>query len=230
VPRSVLREVYARDGGQCTFVSADGRRCAARGLLEIHHHDTPYALGGAATVDNLRLMCRVHNGLQAERRLQPSVHDSQTPASARGARLAQCMSPIAAKSRSTRARAARRVRAGRGLSFSVELGPDLTEHDLSGPSRTHRGGARSAFGSIRHNAMRRAERAAAFEVSVGSAPSRARRVQAQRALTRAEGGPRHCATRRPLTSAGSGHAPRPLLARPRRQPRRLAIDVPAARV
>ena len=67
VPRSVLREVYARDGGQCTFVSADGRRCAARGLLEIHHHDTPYARGGAATVDNLRLMCRVHNGLQAER-------------------------------------------------------------------------------------------------------------------------------------------------------------------
>jgi len=67
VPRSVLREVYARDGGQCTFVSADGQRCAARGLLEFHHHHTPFALGGAATVDNLRLMCPAHNALQAER-------------------------------------------------------------------------------------------------------------------------------------------------------------------
>ena len=42
-------------------------RCAARGLLEVHHHETPYALGGAASVDNLRLMCRAHNALQAER-------------------------------------------------------------------------------------------------------------------------------------------------------------------
>jgi len=67
VPRAVLREVYARDGGQCAFVSADWQRCAARGLLEVHHHDTPYALGGAATVDNLRLMCRTHNALHAER-------------------------------------------------------------------------------------------------------------------------------------------------------------------
>ena len=66
VPRAVLREVYARDGGQCTFVSADRQRCTARGLLEVHH-DLPYALGGAADADNLRLMCRVHNALHAER-------------------------------------------------------------------------------------------------------------------------------------------------------------------
>jgi len=69
IPRSVRREVYARDGGQCTFVSADGRRCAARDWLEVHHHGTPYALGGAATADNLRLVCRVHNALYAEREL-----------------------------------------------------------------------------------------------------------------------------------------------------------------
>ena len=30
VPRAVRREVYARDGGQCTFVSSDCQRCAAR--------------------------------------------------------------------------------------------------------------------------------------------------------------------------------------------------------
>jgi hypothetical protein len=67
VPRAVVREVYARDGEQCTFVSADGRRCAERSLLEFHHHDTPYARGGAATAANLRMICRAHNGLLAER-------------------------------------------------------------------------------------------------------------------------------------------------------------------
>jgi len=42
------------------------RRCAARDWLEDHHHDTPYALGGAATADNLRLACRAHNALHTE--------------------------------------------------------------------------------------------------------------------------------------------------------------------
>ena len=67
IPRKVLREVYARDGGQCTFVSRDGRRCTARGFLELHHHETTFARGGEATVDNLRLTCRAHNALLAER-------------------------------------------------------------------------------------------------------------------------------------------------------------------
>lgn len=69
VPRSVVREVYARDGRQCTFVSAEGRRCLERGFLELHHHDVPYARGGAATADNLRTVCRSHNALYAERDL-----------------------------------------------------------------------------------------------------------------------------------------------------------------
>jgi hypothetical protein len=66
VPRAVLREVFARDSGQCTFVGADGRRCASRGFLEVHHHFTAFARGGAATVENLRLACRAHNLLIAE--------------------------------------------------------------------------------------------------------------------------------------------------------------------
>jgi hypothetical protein len=65
VPRNVLREVFARDGGQCTFVSPEGRRCSAREFLEVHHH-TPFARGGDATVDNLRLSCRAHNQFLAE--------------------------------------------------------------------------------------------------------------------------------------------------------------------
>jgi hypothetical protein len=61
IPRAVVREVHERDGGQCTFVSPEGRRCTARGFLELHHHLTTYARGGAATADNLRLTCRAHN-------------------------------------------------------------------------------------------------------------------------------------------------------------------------
>ena len=67
IPRAVVREVHARDGEQCTFVSSDGRRCPERGFLELHHHDTPYAHGGPATTANLRTMCHTHNALLAER-------------------------------------------------------------------------------------------------------------------------------------------------------------------
>jgi hypothetical protein len=66
IPAEVRRAVSVRDGTQCTFVSADGRRCAETGLLEFHH-DHPHALGGPPTVDNIRLLCRAHNALLAER-------------------------------------------------------------------------------------------------------------------------------------------------------------------
>jgi hypothetical protein len=66
IPRAVVREVHRRDAGQCTFVSAEGKRCAERGFLEFHH-DEPYARGGEATVENVRLVCRAHNALFAER-------------------------------------------------------------------------------------------------------------------------------------------------------------------
>jgi hypothetical protein len=62
----VRRAVWARDGGQCTFVSEAGRRCKARRLLEYDHVD-PVARGGEATVARLRLRCRAHNQYEAER-------------------------------------------------------------------------------------------------------------------------------------------------------------------
>jgi len=71
IPREVLRQVHARDAGQCTFVSPDGRRCTERGFLEIHHHHTTFARGGQATVENLRLTCRVHNRYFAEQDYGP---------------------------------------------------------------------------------------------------------------------------------------------------------------
>jgi hypothetical protein len=67
IPRAVVRAVFLRDLGQCTFVSAEGRRCSSRGFLEVHHHSVTFARGGAASVENLRLVCRAHNLLFAER-------------------------------------------------------------------------------------------------------------------------------------------------------------------
>jgi hypothetical protein len=65
VPASVRRDVWARDGGQCTFVAADERRCDCRWQLQFDHVDSA-ALGGPPTVENLRLRCRMHNLFHAE--------------------------------------------------------------------------------------------------------------------------------------------------------------------
>ena len=65
VPRAVVREVYARDAEQCSFVDAEGNRCPARGFLELDHVKAR-ALGGGDDATNLRLRCRAHNRLHAE--------------------------------------------------------------------------------------------------------------------------------------------------------------------
>ncbi|HEY6865810.1 MAG TPA: HNH endonuclease, partial [Candidatus Eisenbacteria bacterium] len=65
IPAEVKREVWERDRGRCTFVSAAGRRCAARTRLEFDHVE-PVARGGQATVSGIRLRCRAHNQYAAE--------------------------------------------------------------------------------------------------------------------------------------------------------------------
>jgi len=65
IPAEVRRAVFERDAGQCTYVSADGHRCGSRWQLELDHVEAA-ALGGLATVENLRLRCAVHNRLHAE--------------------------------------------------------------------------------------------------------------------------------------------------------------------
>ena len=65
VPAAVRRAVWARDGGQCAFVTTSGRRCQERGFLEFHH-SAPYAAGGEATVATIELRCRAHNLYEAE--------------------------------------------------------------------------------------------------------------------------------------------------------------------
>jgi hypothetical protein len=65
VSRAVRREVFERDGEQCTYVDEAGRRCESRAFLELDH-GTPRALGGADDATNLRVRCKAHNALAAE--------------------------------------------------------------------------------------------------------------------------------------------------------------------
>jgi hypothetical protein len=60
IPAAIRREVYARDGGQCTFVAEDGRRCQERGGLEFEHREG-FARTGRHAVEGLTLHCKAHN-------------------------------------------------------------------------------------------------------------------------------------------------------------------------
>jgi hypothetical protein len=66
IPADKKRAVRKRDGDRCTYLSADGHRCEERKFLE-YDHEVPLARGGQTTVANLRLRCRAHNQLEAER-------------------------------------------------------------------------------------------------------------------------------------------------------------------
>jgi hypothetical protein len=66
IPADVKRAVWERDGGRCTFVGENGHQCEAKTRLEWDHVE-PVAQGGRATVQGLRLRCRAHNQLEAER-------------------------------------------------------------------------------------------------------------------------------------------------------------------
>jgi hypothetical protein len=66
ITRATRREVVERAGWRCSFVADDGRRCDARAFVEFDH-ETPRSLGGSSQAENLRLLCRAHNRLAAER-------------------------------------------------------------------------------------------------------------------------------------------------------------------
>jgi 5-methylcytosine-specific restriction endonuclease McrA len=68
IPAHVRRAVWEACGGQCVIVGDNGKRCGTRKFLEFDHI-VPVARGGKSTVENLRLVCRGHNQLAAERAL-----------------------------------------------------------------------------------------------------------------------------------------------------------------
>ena len=55
-----------RDGLRCSWVEPGGARCDGRAWLE-HDHRQPLGKGGDSKPDNVRLLCRAHNRLAAER-------------------------------------------------------------------------------------------------------------------------------------------------------------------
>jgi len=65
IPAAIRREVWRRDGGRCTFVDEQGRRCQATRCVE-YHHQQPYGKGGEHKADNIALRCRAHNQYQAD--------------------------------------------------------------------------------------------------------------------------------------------------------------------
>ncbi len=66
VTNATKREVALRDGLRCSFVDARGRRCSARGFLELDLEQAK-ARGGSSGAENVRVLCRAHNQGEAER-------------------------------------------------------------------------------------------------------------------------------------------------------------------
>jgi 5-methylcytosine-specific restriction endonuclease McrA len=68
IPAAIKREVWRRDQGRCAFVGAEGRKCESTDGVEFHHVQ-PFATGGEATVKNIEMRCRSHNGFEWTRHL-----------------------------------------------------------------------------------------------------------------------------------------------------------------
>jgi hypothetical protein len=66
IPAHVKRAVWVRDGGCCQWATADGGICGSTLRVQFAHRN-PRARGGRPTVENIRLLCAVHN--QSEARL-----------------------------------------------------------------------------------------------------------------------------------------------------------------
>ena len=66
IPAKIKHEVFLRDGGRCTYITPQGKRCEASRYLE-YDHERPFALGGTSDdVENIRLLCSLHNKLRSQ--------------------------------------------------------------------------------------------------------------------------------------------------------------------
>lgn len=72
IPDPIKRAVYERDGGQCTFVGTDGKRCQERGFLELDHLDG-FARRQEHVVSKITLRCFAHNQYAAELMYGPEL-------------------------------------------------------------------------------------------------------------------------------------------------------------
>ncbi len=82
IPDAIKREVFLRDGGQCTYVGPDGRRCEERRWLELDHRDG-FARTWEHRTERIRLLCRAHNGYAANQMYGRRWMDDKKKRSAR---------------------------------------------------------------------------------------------------------------------------------------------------
>ncbi len=66
IPAAIRRAVWKRDGGRCSYVSANGRRCGAREFLEFDHAEA-WARHRSHSAEGITLRCRGHNQQRARR-------------------------------------------------------------------------------------------------------------------------------------------------------------------
>ncbi len=78
VPAHVKRAVWRRDQGRCQYPLASGGICGSTHRLQLDHVQ-PLALGGASTIENLRVTCQAHNLLAARLALGNEVMDRYAP-------------------------------------------------------------------------------------------------------------------------------------------------------
>jgi hypothetical protein len=132
VTRAARREVVARDGWRCSFVTEDGRRCDGRAFLEFDH-EVPKGRGGCSQAENLRLLCRAHNRAAAEQ-----VYGVAHVSSAIAASQSKSGTPLvvrellaAYRAASNRPATVTRLERGRGrLLLAADVGTGAT-HDAS---------------------------------------------------------------------------------------------------
>lgn len=66
IPRDVKRFVLKRAQNQCEHVHINGERCPSRFQLQFDHI-IAFSKGGKATLENMQLLCRVHNAFKDSR-------------------------------------------------------------------------------------------------------------------------------------------------------------------
>lgn len=83
IPAGVRRQVWERDQGCCSYEDpVSGRRCGSRHLLQVDHI-FPYALGGGAELQNLRLLCFAHHRLRHAARVDGERRQREGPSDIR---------------------------------------------------------------------------------------------------------------------------------------------------
>ena len=82
IPSEVRERVQERAGHQCEYRAPDGTRCRSRTGLEIEHQ-RPFALHRSHDERYLRLYCRAHNRLSAERAFGVAFIEEKIDASRR---------------------------------------------------------------------------------------------------------------------------------------------------